>query len=88
MNGNFVYSNNNSSIALFGVEFWKRYAKKKLKFTFKGKTICLQAYFMSTIGIKEEKIEIEVNWTQNDLNIGASLLPLIDLTNLFDDCLN
>ena len=72
MNGKFVYSNNNSSIALFGVELWKHYAKKELYFTFKGEAICLQAYFMSTIGIKEEKIEIEVNWTQNDLNIGSS----------------
>ena len=69
MKGKFVYSNDSRSIALFGVEFWKLYVKKGLKLTFKGELTCLQAYFISTIGIKEEKIKIEVNWTQKDLNI-------------------
>ena len=67
MKGTFVYLNEGSSVVLFGKEFWLRYEKKKLKYIFKGETNILTVNFMSTIGIKEKKIQIQINWTKEDL---------------------
>ena len=85
---NFVYYNNDTSISLFGQEFWQRYSQKRLKFTLKGELKCFDVHFMSTIGIKDEEIEIEVNWTQDDLSKESLIFnePFVDLSKLFNDC--
>ena len=41
---------------------------------------------MSTIGIKEKEIKIEVNWTQEDLSKESLIIPCVDLSHLFDKC--
>ncbi len=61
--GKFVYSNDKNSTTLFGLKFWQPFSKKRLKFIFKGKTTCVKTNFLSTKGIKEEKIEIRANQT-------------------------
>ena len=87
MYGKFLYSKESNSIQLFGQRFWQRYVEKRLKFTLKGEVKVLNAYFVSTIGIKEKEMEIEVNWSQEDLRV-ESLIDdnLVDLSNLFDGC--
>ena len=61
--------------------------KKRLTHTFKGETTCVKTHFISTKDIKEDKIEIEVNWTTMDLRIeGLLRYPMIDLSHLFDTC--
>ena len=54
MYGKFLYSKESNSIHLFGQKFWQRYVEKRLKFTLKGEVKVLNAYFVSTIGIKEK----------------------------------
>ena len=87
MKGKFVYSNDRNATKLFGLRFWPRCSKKRLMFTLKGKTTCIKAFFISTKEIKEEKMEVEVNWTKMDLSSeGLLAYSVIDLSNLFEGC--
>ena len=83
MKGKIIYLNQKPQISLFGSNFALRY--KNLTYAFEGKKYSILPYFISTIGLEEKKIEIEIDWKWKEL-LTPEFSLTVDLSSIFENC--
>ena len=58
---------------------------KNLTYAFEGKKYSILPYLISTIGLEEKKIEIEIDWKWKEL-LTPEFSLTVDLSSIFENC--